>query len=188
MWWVYFTLMQNQRFLLPYRDQYITRSWKSGVGHAGHDGQLEGMVNSFLTWHYTITAEHTEKNTEELNWNVDERDNLQACLQAPPLRWTRYLSFSVGRITGVLQFFGRIKSSHFGNLRSKHSGFISLHLQEQSWCFFQNHIKLLVQIPVWPCAVRHWSSFHWLELTGSVSLLVKGSECNPVPSGWHCLL
>ena len=38
------------------------------------------MVNSFVPWHYTITEEHTKKNSEELNWNVDERDNLQACL------------------------------------------------------------------------------------------------------------
>lgn len=38
------------------------------------------MVNSFVTWHYTITEEHTEKNSEEPNWNVDEHDNLQACL------------------------------------------------------------------------------------------------------------
>ena len=50
MWWVYFTLMQNQRFLLLYRDQYITRSWKIGVGHAGHDGQL--LCNMTLHHHW----------------------------------------------------------------------------------------------------------------------------------------
>ena len=36
----------KSKILLPYRDQYITRSWKSGVGHAGRDGQLEGRVIS----------------------------------------------------------------------------------------------------------------------------------------------
>ena len=160
------------KILLPYRDQYITRSWNSGVGHAGRDGQLEGRV---------VSSEHDPtpslRNTLKItlqNWTETwhERDNFRACLQAPPLGWTRYLSFSVGRSTilwknkkfTLLKFHRRI-------LRPKHSGFISLHLQGQSWCFIQNHIKLQVQIPDRPCALLHWSSFHQLELTGSVSLL-----------------
>ena len=177
------------KILLPYRDQYITRSWNSGVGHAGRDGQLEGRV---------VSSEHDPtpllRNTLKItlqNWTETwhERDNFRACLQAPPLGWTRYLSFSVGRSTilwknkkfTLLKFHRRI-------LRPKHSGFISLHLQGQSWCFIQSHIKLLVQIQARTCALLHWISFHRLELKGSVSLLVKGSECNPVQSGWHCLL
>ena len=114
-------------------------------------------------------------------WNWTEMwhkcDNFWACLQAPPLGWTRYLSFSVGRSTilwknkkfTLLKFHRRI-------LRPKHSGFISLHIQGQSWCFIQNHIKRLVQIPDRPCALLHWSSFHRLELTGSVSLLKRRSQ------------
>ena len=58
------------KILLPYRDQCITRSWKSAVGHAGHDGQLEGQVISFVTWHYIVAEQHIDNNTEELNWNV----------------------------------------------------------------------------------------------------------------------
>ena len=160
------------KILLLYRGQYVTRSWKSGVGHAGHDGQLESRVISSVTWHYTVAEEHIDNNTAELNWNVARMWQLPGMPSSTPLRWTRYLSFSVERSTilwknkkfTLLKFHRRI-------LRPKHSGFISLHLQGQSWCFIQNHIKLLVQIPDRPCALLHWSSFHRLELTGSVSLL-----------------
>ena len=70
----YFTVMQNQRFY-----------YHTGINVLqGHEKVLwdmqDMMVNSFVTWHYTITEEHTEKNSEEPNWNVDEHDNLQACL------------------------------------------------------------------------------------------------------------
>ena len=165
------------KMLLPHRDQYITRSWKSGVGHAGRDGQLDGRVVSFEhdnTPSLRNTLKKTLRNWTEM-WH--KCDNFQACLQAPPLGWTRYLSFSVGRSTilwknkkfTLLKFHRRI-------LRPKHSGFISLHIQGQSWCFIQNHIKRLVQIPDRPCALLHWSSFHRLELTGSVSLLKRRSQ------------
>ena len=54
---------------LLHRDQYVTRSWKSGVGHAGGDGQPEGRVISFVTGHCIVAEEHIESNTAELNRN-----------------------------------------------------------------------------------------------------------------------
>ena len=66
MWWVYDAKPKIQ---LLHRDQYVTRSWKSGVGHAGGDGQPEGWVISFVTWHCIVAEEHIENNTAELNWN-----------------------------------------------------------------------------------------------------------------------
>ena len=71
MWWfLLFYCDAKPKIVLPYRDQYITRSWKSGVGHAEHDGQLEGRVISSVTWHYTVAEEHIDNNPEELNWDV----------------------------------------------------------------------------------------------------------------------
>ena len=54
----YFTLMQNQRFPLQHRDQYIIkRSWKvwdmQDVMY-----KLEGWVISFVMWHYIVAEEH----------------------------------------------------------------------------------------------------------------------------------
>lgn len=171
---------------LQHRDQYINRLWKSGVGHAGRDVQT-GRSGHFL---YNMTLHccwgtHLKQYCGTEMWH--KHDNFQACLQAPPLGWT--CNFSVGRTTilwknkkfTLLKFQRRI-------LRPKHSGFISLHLQGQSWCFIQNHLKLLVQIPTQPCDRLHWNSFHRLKLIGSVWLLVEGSEYNPVQSGWHYLL
>ena len=87
------------KILLLYRGKYITRSWKSGVGHAGHDGQLESRVISSVTWHYTVAEEHIDNNTAELNWNVARMWQLPGMPSSTPLRWTRYLSFSVERST-----------------------------------------------------------------------------------------
>ena len=39
---------------------------------------IEGHVNSFVTWHYTVAEEHVKNNTEELKWS--ELDDLQAYL------------------------------------------------------------------------------------------------------------
>ena len=185
----YFTLMQNQRCYYHTETNILQ----------GHEKVVWDMQDVMDNWRVGSSplnmTLHCRWGThwKKTLWNWTEMwhkcDNFWACLQAPPLGWTRYLSFSVGRSTilwknkkfTLLKFHRRI-------LRPKHSGFISLHLQGQSWCFIQNHIKLLVQIPNRPCALLHWSSFHQWELTGSVSLLVEGSECNPVQSGWHCLL
>ena len=172
MWWVYFTLMQNQRFYYHTETNILQGHEKVVCGTCRTRWTTGGSGHLLWTWHYTVAEEHTENNTAELNWNVARTWQLPGSLQAPPLGWTQYLSFSVGRSTilwknkkfTLLKFHRRI-------LRPKHSGFISLHLQGQSWCFIQNHIKLLVQIPDRPCALLHWSSFHRLELTGSVSLL-----------------
>ena len=142
-WFILFYSDAKPKIPWPHREQYNTRSWKSGVGYAGHDEQLEGRVISFVIWHYTIAEQHMENNTAELNWNVAQTWQVPGIPSStPPLGWTRYLDFSVGRITilwknkkfTLLQFHRRI-------LRPKHSGFISLHLQGQSWWFTQNHIK-----------------------------------------------
>ena len=98
MWWVYDAKPKIQ---LLHRDQYVTRSWKSGVGHAGGDGQPEGRVISFVTWH-CIVMRNTLKITLQ-NWTEmrHEHDNFQACLQAPPWRWAWCLGFRVGKITNL---------------------------------------------------------------------------------------
>lgn len=111
---------------LQHRDQYIKRSWKSGVGHAGRD-VLEDRVISFVTWHYTVAEEHIKNNTAELNWNVAQTWQLPGMPSSTSL-WMdlRSLDFSVGRITilwknkkfTLLKFHRRI-------LRPKHSGFSS---------------------------------------------------------------
>ena len=116
---------------LLHRDQYVTRSWKSGGGHAGHDGQPEGKVISFVH-DYTVL-----RNTLKValrNWQVTWTWNLWTYLQTRlPLGWAQNLGFSAGRATilwknkkfMLLKFHRRI-------LRPKH---ISLHLQGQSLCF-----------------------------------------------------
>ena len=95
----YFTVMQNQR--LYYRTgtnilqghekvvwdmQNMMDNWRVGSSPLLHDTKpslRSTLIITLRSWTET--------------WH--ESDSFRACLQAPPLGWTQYLSFSVGRIT-----------------------------------------------------------------------------------------